>query len=529
MNRKIQYGQDNSRYSVWLSQEDNSHEAVEQRIINQLKQFSDSNFDDSKWIQLVENKRLSREAHFGSFQEFNPTWQKLVKLFALLESARMGRLYIRSHYLSSFFTFILSKKLNPKNIGKDTLRAFQNHLNQKSLVENYKHACYQNTLDFIKVMQGYPGVAKIKNIEVMKSPYDSRSVDGKYEQIPQWKLDITDQHFSSEETPMHYRVCYWFMRMYGTRPEDLLSFPLDCAKELKEGEIGTLKTWIGKQGGATDKIDKHEERPYKTIMVNLEEPQQKMLFDLIKAQQAVAKSLQDQVHEKGFLMTHSALFGKSKVAKRIIVMNKGLESYWKRSINPLFEKGECPKMKEYKHTAISKRATWGTHTADALRDVANHHSFGTTDSYIKPGKQDQIDLQRKILEFECKANLDVSFKGESVIDMKYIMPKIMENPFAHQLPDYGFCPDASQCGNHFECLGCNWLVPDPKLRDYYYSQAEEYSRRADNLAEIGKNHLADDRMAVALKFYRMYQRTFDDELKVLEGIESINLSEVELG
>jgi hypothetical protein len=529
MNKKIQYGQDDLRYSAWLSQEDNSHEAVERRIINQLKRFTDSSFNDSKWVQPVENKRLSREAHFGSFQEFNPAWQKLVKLFTLLESARMGRLYIRSHYLSSFFAYILSKKLNLKNIGKDTLRAFQYHLNQKSLGENYKHACYQNTLDFIKVMQGYPDVASIKNIEAMNSPYDKRPVIGKYEQIPQWKLDITDCHFSSEETPLHYRVCYWLMRMYGIRPEDLLSFPIDCAKELKEGEIGTIKTWVGKQGGATDKIDLGEERPYKTIMVNLQEPQQKMLFELIKAQQAIAKSLQSQANEKDFLLTHIAFFGKDKVAKRVVVIGKGLKQYWSRKIHPLFEKGEYPKMKEYKHTAISKRATWGTHTADALRDVANHHSFGTTVSYIKPAKQDQIKLQQKILEFELKANLSVAFKGESVYDVKHIMLKIMENPFAHQLPDYGFCPDASKCGNHFECLGCNWLVPSPKLREYYYSQAEEYSGRADNLAEIGKNHLADDRMAVALKFYRLYKRTFEDELKVLEDVETINLSEVEHG
>lgn len=527
MNKKIQYSQDDSRYSVWLGHENNQHEAVEKRIMTQLKRFSDSSFEDSKWVQWIEDQRLPREAHFGSFQKFDQAWQKLARLFTLLESTRMGRLYIRSHYLTSFFSFLLSKNLNPKNIGKDTLRAFQNHLDQRCLTEPYNHACYQIVLDFLQVLQGHSGVALIKNIEAMKSPYDGRPEIGKYGQIPQWKLDITDRHFSSKETPLHYRVCYWLMRMYGTRPEDLLSFPIDCAKELKEGEIGTLKTWVGKQGGARDKIDEDEKRPYKMIMVNLKEPQQKMLFDLIKVQQASAKSLQDQVQEKDFLLTHIAHHGNS--TKRIIVMNKGMKSYWRKTINPLFEKGDCPKMKEYKHTAISKRATWGTHTADALRDVANHHSFGTTDSYIRPGKQDQIDFQRKILEFERKANLDVSFKGESVIDMKYIMPKIMENPFAHQLPDYGFCPDASQCGNHFECLGCNWLVPDPKLRDYYYTQAEEYSRRADNLAEIGKNHLADDRMAVALKFYRLYQRTFDDELKVLEGVEKIDLSEVQYG
>lgn len=527
MNKKIQYGQDDSRYSAWLSQEDNSHEAVERRIIKQLKRFSDSSFDDSKWMQLVENQRLSREAHFGSFQEFNPEWQKLAKLFALLESARMGRLYKRSHYLSSFFAFILSKNLNSKNIGKDTLRAFQDHLDQKGVTEPHKHHCYQTVLDFLQVLQGHPNVALIKNIEAMESPYDRRPISGKYEQIPQWKLDITDRHFSSTETPLHYRVCYWFMRMYGIRPEDLLSFPIDCAKELKEGELGTLKMWVGKQGGAIDKIDDNEKRPYKTIMINLKEPQQKMLFDLIKVQQSIANSLQDQVQEKDFLLTHIAFHGNS--AKRIIVMNKGLKSYWRKIIHPLFENGEWPKMKEYKHTAISKRATWGTHTADALRDVGNHHSFGATDRYIKPAKQDQIELQQKILEFERKASLSVSFKGESVYDMKHIMLKIMENPFAHQLPDYGFCPDASKCGNHFECLGCDFLVPDPKLRDYYYIQAEEYSRRADNLAEIGKNHLADDRMVVALKFYRLYKRTFKDELKVLEDVETINLSEVKLG
>lgn len=525
----------NVKYTLWLHEENQNHKAVEERIIGQLIQFSESNFSDSKWVQRIEKQRHPREAHFGAFAEFESSWVKLAKLWVILESTRIGRLCIVGNFLANFFVFMASKRLNPKNIARDTFRMYQDYLDnsvnkqtKEPLQERSKYSYYTVALDFVRVLQGHSEVAIIKNIEAMVNPYEIRDYGSKNRQIPQSKLDITDEYFLNSAVPLHFRICYWLIRLYGIRPDDVCSFPLDCVKELKKDEIGTLKMWVGKQGGARDRIDSEEERPYKTVLLNLREPKQKMLFEMINKQQAIAKKLQKQAIEKNFLLTCQSFYVFDE--ERVVVMKaKNIETYWERKIKPLFEKGQHPRVKAYKHTAISKRATWGTHTFDALRDVANHQSFGAIDNYIKPAKEDQVQLQRKILEFERNANLDLSFKGEVVYDMKYIMPKIMENPYAHQLPGYGFCPDASKCGDHFHCIGCDFLVPSPKLRDYYYAQAEEYAGRADNLAEIGKNHLADDRMTVALKFYRLYNRTFNDELKALEDVEMINLEEVNLG
>lgn len=531
----IKFNESNAKYSLWLKQESDNHEKLEARIISTLKRFSESDFNDLVWEQNIKNQRLPRRVYFGSHVGIHPEWQKLAKLYILFESSRMGRLSQSGRYLTHFFKFLVSKKLSLRNVDKGTFRSYQSYLEKLSsrttqgpLADRSRHNYYNIPLAFFKVMKGHPAVAAIENVEAMVSPYDSRPQRGQYEPINQRVLDVLDGHFSRSDTPLHFRVCYWLMRMYGTRPDDLMSFPLDCAKILKEDEIGTVKTWIGKQGGAYERIDESEEQPYKLVMLNLQEPKQKMLFELIVQQQEMARSLQEYVKEKGFLLTYRhprVNDGREKV----VVMKGALSSYWSVRIAPLFKKGEHPRMKELKHTAISKRAVWGTHTYDALRDLANHRDFKTLDSYNKPAREDHIQLQYRLLEFERKANLDMSFKGESVLDLKYIMPKIMENPFAHQLPGYGFCCDASSCGSHFECLDCNTLVPNPRLREYYYSQAKEYVERADNLALIGHNDLADDRMAVALKFYRLYNRTFDDDLKGLEDIEMIDLEGVEIG
>lgn len=540
MSNAIIYSNTLITYATVLNEANNNNQEIERAIIEQLKRFSGNDFEAMKWEQDEVHKLSSRKAIFVGFKDMSKEWQHLIRLWTILESASIGKLFVTHKELSHFLRYLSLKKITLRNVGKDTFRNYKEYLDtylsirtNTLLQERTKNTYYDLAIRFFSLMKGHPSVASIKGIEVMENPYLSNSPSNKNKQISSWKLDITDKHFSELSVPLVYRVWYWLMRMYGSRPQDVESYPLDCVKELRQDEIATMKIYVGKQMGATNRIDIHEERPYKIELLNLKEPQQKMLYELIKEQQDIAQKLQKTVEKKGFLMTRKHIcrvaFANKIATKYNVATYEHMKRYWDINISKLFKAGEKPKMKEFKHTAVSKRATWGTHTYDALRDFANHQGMGSIDSYTRPGTKDQIDMQKRIFAFTSKAPLEWMFKGESVHDIKNIMAKIMVNPYAHQLPGYGFCPDASTCGNHFECLGCDFLVPNPNLREYYFEQAKDYIKRADNLAELGKNHSADDRMAVAVKFYRLYQRTFDETLKSLENVEEINLEEVTFG
>ena len=522
-------------FSILLDENKNDYKAVEAKLIKDLAKYSESDFSASKWVQEIEGKAVPRETHFGGFKNIDEQFLNTIRLWAILRSNALGNLDKTADSFSSFTNYLASKKLNLKQVRVSDLKDYEEHLDtsigkrtNKPLGNATKWENYHAVLSFFTLMQGHPLVAKIENIGLFVNPYvgkirmGSSNEDGNKE-IPKDKLDILDSHFKQESVPLAVRVYYWLMRMYGVRPEDALSYPLDCVKLLND-DTATMKTYVGKQNTAVNRIDVTEEQPYKIVLLNLKEPMQKMLYRLIKEQQNIAEFLQNEIDKKNFLMTKKKDGHLSEITH--LLTKEGMKTYWKREVKILFSEGETPNMKSLKHTAISKRAYWGTHTHHALRDVANHQSHHTLDAYTKPAPENMIALQKRIEAFLAGADVDWAFKGTSVINMKNILTKIMENPFAHQLPGKGFCPDARSCGNHFECIGCNYLVPHPELRDYYLKQAEDYDQRAQNLEAIGKNHEADDRMVVATKFFSLYQRTFDEELKELEGFEMIDLKEI---
>jgi hypothetical protein len=506
----------------------NSNIKAEEKIKKLLVEFSNSPFDKNVWAQQIEGRIKPRAAAFIAFEDFDTQWIYLVKLWVIMESKTVGTLFNSNSHLVHFFKFLVEHKLTPRNITKNSLIEFQEWLDKylkkdgKLLKGRTKWSYYNATLRFLSLLQGHPKVNTIKNVSIMVNPYPSSSKyvndseKERYEVISDEKLNILDEHFSNHSVPLHRRITYWLMRLYGVRPHDLENFPLECAKTLNK-ELGTLTMFVGKQGGATEKIDSTIEHPYKVEFIKLDEPKQKMLFELIKEQQRVASNLQKQVKKKGFLFTYR-YNNISHGGVTVQSYTNFLGRYWYAKIRPLFPEGECPNPKSLKHTALTKRAIWGKFSHAQLRDVANHKSFDAIDNYVKPSKEKRLKMQERILMHEGKLSQN-SFTGQSYHDFNNVKEKIMSDPYAHELPGWGWCPDASSCGNHFFCLGCESLVPNKKLANYYFEQAEAYIDKADRLTEMGKHVDSDDRMTTALQFYSLYQRTFDEGLEIEDGEE----------
>ena len=539
MSTAVKY-KDSAAFNALLGDYNDDYRAVEAKIIEDLAKFTDYPFDAKTWKQDVEGKSLPRSAYFGPFKNLDDEFLKVLRLWVVLESNAKGELYRDGANLSQFNKYLAIKNLNFKNVRPVDLKAFEDYLDKQTTNKNKpyspktKHSYYDAVLSFFRVMQGHPLVAKIDNISAFANPYggtlynnDIDSSEKENKEIPQEKLDIMDEYFKKETVPLILRVYYWLMRMYGARSNDILSYPLDCVKMFNEKEeLATMKTYVGKQNNATHRIDPTEERPYKIEFMNLKEPMQKMLYELIKEQQEITQQIQSETTQKNFLMTAKTFSSQNQIIRVKIPSSSWFDIKWREHMKHLFKDGEYPNKKSLKHTAVSKRAVWGTHDHYGLRSFANHQSHDAINAYTKPAAKRVISMQKDVENFILKTNIEWEFKGQSVHNLQNIVAKVKEDPFRHQLPGTGFCPDASACGNHFECIGCDYLVPHPELKEYYLEQAEDYRDRAKRLQEIGKYHEYRDRMIVSSKFFNLYLRSMDEQYKEFESFEMIDLKEI---
>ena len=536
MNKVVSYN-DNSSYGILLHEYNDDYRAVEEKIIADLSKFTDSSFDTKTWVQVIEKKSVDKKAHFGALNRLDDRFLRVVRLWVILKSNARGELYTLGHHLSHFTKYIAIKNLNFKNIRVNEIKGFEEYLDNLKKKDGgeysirSKESYYKEMSSFFTVMQAHPLVAKIDNISIFINPYatshnlEIKNID---KEIPQEKLDIMDAYFRKERVPLILRVWYWLMRMYGARPEDVMNYPLDCVKMFnKEEQLATMKTYVGKQGGATHRINSIEERPYKIEFLNLKEPTQKMLYNLILEQQEYAVKLQNGVRQKNFLMSREGYNKRNKHTIVSVPVHSWFNTQWRERLKTLFIDGKYPEKKALKHTALIKRQFSGIFNRWGLKSVANHKSDSALDSYVgKHSSQRAIDLQKDIENFNMNTNIAWEYKGQSVNNLQNIIAKIKDDPLNHQLPDLGFCPDASRCGNHFECVGCEYLVPHPELKEYYLDQAEEYRYRAKKLKEIGKEHLYRDRMIVASKFFNLYLRSMDEEYKKLSGFKMMDMKEI---
>jgi len=501
--------QEQTTYRKLLDEVAGNHFNAEQKLIDSLAGYTSNNFDELKWVEKREGFSQDAIVCFEhALKEYGPICMHLAKLYVILIRKRKGPLSGFSG-LKQFFKFLKIKRLTLKNINKKSLLLLEEWLNTyqkkdaKPYVESTKASIYGQALQFISILQGHPSVATIKNIEIIVNPYSFiKSDDERFKVIPDEQLELLDKCFSNPDVPLQNRVYYWIMRLYGARPEDVTNFPLECVKRLDK-TTASMKVYVGKQGGATHDIDSSTEHPYKMELLSMEQEQMKMLYELIYEQQEKALYLQDKALKKGLLLTYTYVNTTGEHVANLRADSFRI-NFWKHNIRVLFPSGEAPMIKSLRHTAISKRTAWGF-SNEALRDVANHQGYDSIDHYSKPSKEVMNKLQTNLLIYEDKRSKN-GFKGTPIHNADSIRQKIQNDPYAHELPDLGFCPDVNSCGNHFICIGCEMLVPDKKLTNYYLNQAIDWQKKSEIQESMGRYIFENDSMVRAMHFYSLYER-----------------------
>lgn len=282
----------------------NEEKKAEDNLIASLSNYSSSSFHEDSWIL---NKR-SDKAHPNrtAFRSFHRAGEKatiVVKLFAIVSLNRGHDSSRTTRRLLKYFDFLLLNNISLKQVNKRTFGLYSFWIDEQKkdkgdpLNEPYKHKLFDSVLRFHQFLNGHSYISYIEGVEAIENPYDGKVSKSKYKVIDDYILVILDTHFNTNLTPLHYRVTYWLMRLYATRPEDTVNYPLDCIKKISN-DMATIKHAIVKNSKSNGGID------YNIEFLNLKEPMQKMLFELLKEQQDLSESFQQDINKKGFLLTY---------------------------------------------------------------------------------------------------------------------------------------------------------------------------------------------------------------------------------
>jgi len=290
-----------------LSQDDKK---AEKELISILVKYSSSPFSDDSWIF----DRHSDKAHpdsisFKSFEIMGEMGKYIAKLFMVANLTRGGGID-SVKVLKYYYKFLSENRLNlhqvNKNIFNHYSHSFDTRISKHTknlLSESYKFQLLSSALQFHSIMNGHPYMAFIDGVDSIENPYDRKSKDSQYKVVDKDVLEKLDAHFNTEKSPLHIRVAYWIMRLYATRPEDTLNYPLECVKTLTE-DMATIKHAIVKNS-----INQGETQ-YKIGFINTKEPMQKMLFELICKQQIASSSLQIKSKKQNFLGNYIQFYTK---------------------------------------------------------------------------------------------------------------------------------------------------------------------------------------------------------------------------
>lgn len=291
-------------FKTILEEQRNKEKEAEEQIITMLSKYSSSSFHEDSWILDKKSNKSHPDSlsYKYSLNLLGTEGKYIAKLFTVIVISNGGNQSIIRN-LHKYFIYLSEENLNLLQIRKEIFQHYMFYLdslrekNGELLSESYKHALLKSALKFHTLMNGHSSLAFIQGIEAIENPYDRKSKDSKYKVIEDAILVKLDNIFSKEETLLFLRVAYWIMRLFGTRPEDTLNYPLDCVKKLSE-DITTIKHAILKNSKNRGKLD------YKIGFLNSHEPMQKMLISLIEKQQHISMQLQEKASKKGFLFTY---------------------------------------------------------------------------------------------------------------------------------------------------------------------------------------------------------------------------------
>lgn len=493
------------KYSETFNKEENIR-----KILSLLS--SESNFNDMEWVLdlRVKTNNTVKNKYTVYFKNIPLVYQKTVKLFVLILSENSVSTAVDfPSKISHLFSFCKKNNLTLANFKLKHFilyEAYINTLKNERTGEIYhydtRYRIWLLSKNFLSTFNCYKELPYIKSLKY-RSHYLKKynRADDNRKPISQESLYLLDKYFSDETISLHHRLAYWIIRMYPFRINEVLNIKLDCLKVVNEDFIMISIPNMKNNGGYSVPIFEKE-------LLYIKEEKQKQLIKLIKLKQEESKNLNSLIdnpkmkdmlfvylgHDKKIHFLTSFYF--NKYLKKVL-LNIGIE--------------ESIVLHQFRTTGTTLRSEFGF-TSVQLKELLNVN-LETISTYSKPRKENLVKLQKEILEEND--NTRMYFRGKIINKSNSFMEKkILESPLSHKLPDMGYCSYENQCGKHYECLDCDYLIPDYDLKEYYRETAMNQLRKADYWENKGNNLYYRDSIHRATLFTKLHEKVLKHEKEI---------------
>lgn len=474
---------------------------IEERDLSSFS--SESSFEDDEWFLDLYYKKVN---FLNTYRRYNFAWIKdkntkeLVKKYIykmILNSYSLNTIYHNHTKIKEFFAETSIKKI--EDITHRTIAKYDEYLQSKKTAKNTSSTTWMEIKKFLSGI-GHPMAS---TMDLYKYEFTQRKViDEKY--APADVMEEFDRRMLKEEAPLSYKLAYWLLRLIPNRQIDVFSTNIEC-----------LKPYSGNQYTLCLKVFKHagiETGITKIALLDIVDPRFKLLYDLIKEQQEVARKIYKEHPEKGdflFLSYKTQYYhgdGKYYQKKQICYMdrqyfNNFLKAFAKR--HKIMDGDEIADISGhmFRHNAITDRVETQLFRPIDLRPLtlhANEEMFRKA-YYHKTDKE----LVEQTHEIEKKITGDtLIFKGKIVNSMNDAAFKFfLEQPAAFRLNGMGICVDSRSCSkDKLQCLECKYFIPDCDNLGYFEEQLDEWKNKLDYAKKM-KNKIYEENVIYNISLF----------------------------
>ncbi|TGU69923.1 hypothetical protein E4633_20235 [Geomonas terrae] len=487
---------------------------------------SASAFTDTIWFL----DKLKRSAGHSDgnykiyFASIPAMYRDVVRFWVLLRLRNGGAVSTQSSNVVSMancLKFFIKEVGAPdlSEINRLVIEAYEDYLLPRRDISKSSKECWWSAVNnFFKDMQTWPYMPDATPV-APGNPFSRTELDRKHSQrlVPEMVLEQLDLAYRDERVPLEDRLCYWILRSIPSRVGELCSIRLKCLRPyVFNGRKGFILTVPDYKQAA----NQHKAR--KKLIHILDEGHGKFLLDMVRAQQKVAKELQDVLPEsdKGYLMISphnrmiNAILAGSDQDRKLapfILTGPTVRRRMKQMTEHFKVIGTDGKSYDlithcFRHNGITERLYEGF-TFVEIRDMSGHHGTQMlTTSYVHV-KDEEIKARAKERRERGEQGPPVLFRGRIMNMSTEKEEQLLKTPRAYRIGNLGICSDVTSCGSDlFECLDCEYLVPDADNEDYY---AAEYGKWADRIVKhtkSGNRSLAEQASYMAQQYEKLLDR-----------------------
>lgn len=468
---------------------------------------SDINFSEDTWLCDKNKNSTGRESTLKIyFPKISREYLVFIKYYVLISTKKLSSIQSDVKNIGMFCKYLIAHEssLALNNVTQATIARYRKHVDKRDVVKSTKVKYMQSVASFFWKLEGWEGIPINNPVNKRVHLYKRKKSDNelKTRYIPDSVAQQLDELFLTEEIPIHFRLFYWFCRLYPSRCSEISLLGKDCIKPLDNYYV-----WFKEEEKSSNDIG----GPNLLQIYIKYENMGKYLVDLYLEQKLIAQTLEIKAKEKlkGRLFLYNPK-GKGNTKQNKICLVNG-------TIFNAFLKRLCKEEKliqgiendikitthSFRHNAITDRL-YEEFSVTSIRDLTGQKGDGEViDSYHHRKKDEVEKIQRKTLKERFpkdkpykdienqKSNKDITLPSSKVIFRGRIInldddteKRILANKRAYKISysdkSVGICTEIASCNSGiFDCFKCDEFAPDSSELPFFKEQVNYWEEKLE--------------------------------------------------